>query len=95
MKKSRRGVTTRSMMLGSVLCQTIRPAESAPRLLYRLWVAGPDAKPIEPLTRQVWVRGPRTIALTVAHNDPVGTWTVHVREAISGRTATVAVDVAE
>ena len=66
-----------------------------PRLLYRVWLETPKGPQPRAFARKVWARGQTTVRIPVAYNDPVGTWEVHVREAITGQEQTLTVNVVE
>ena len=75
-----------SVRRGNALRVTIAQADARlPRLLYKVWAVRPDGRTTTPFTTKVWIRGSGTASLPIAHNDPKGPWTVHVREVISGQ----------
>jgi len=70
-------------------------ARAVTPLLFKAWCEQPGGAAPEPLSRKVWVDAHALLRFRIAHNDPPGAWRVHVREAISGKTAVTEVQVVE
>ena len=74
-----------------LLTETGRPG----RGVFRIETVAPNGKPVAPLTRKVrWAGGVADIGLRIAFNDPVGRWTVRVKDVATGAAARAQFEVA-
>jgi len=85
---------TETVRQGEILRAQIKVSgsEQSP-VLCRATLQDPDKKILEPFQSKVWIKGEGLVEFPVASNDKPGAWTLEVREIISGRMVSKAVQI--